>query len=233
MYTIFSRHFAVIIAFTAVCSLAQFSFGQAPGLNLKNQPNIAFRQDTTMYWENKPETYTVKGKSVTMRTNSAKYLWGDSHEFDFDFPYSHSYYRNIAGNFTAQTTVMLTDDWKNGNAGLLIKLSQSNWIKLYIIKETNVLRLNTVYASDATHIDYSTSLLHSNDNKIWLQVSCNNGVLRLKCSTNGRAYETVRILNMPAGYKSAQVGLMADSPMSSGFDASFENLSIRNIAEDQ
>lgn len=233
MHTTFYKHFAVVTTFFAVCFSAQLSFAQDPGLNLENQQDIAFKQDTAMYWENKPEIFTVKGKSVTMRTNGEKYLWGDSHEFDFDFPHSHFYYRNIAGNFTAQTTVLLTDNWKSGNAGLLIKLSQSNWIKLYIGKETDGLRLNTVYASDAEHIDYATAPLRAEGNKIWLQVSCNKGTLRLKYSTNGRTYETVRILNMPASYKTAQVGLMADAPMSVGFDASFENLSIRNKAENQ
>lgn len=187
-------------------------------------------RDTTMYWENKPETCSVKGTSVTMRANGEKYLWGDSHDFDVDFPYSHFYCRYIAGNFSTETTVLLTDNWKYGNAGLLIRLSQSNWIKLYVGKEMDVLRLNTVYAGDVTHIDYATAPLCTGRNKIWLRISCNNGALRLSYSANGRAYETVRILNMPAGYTSAQVGLMADAPMSTGFDASFEAFSVRHKA---
>lgn len=230
---IYYKHIAALIVSTAVSSATQLSFAQDPGLNLENQPEVAYKQDTAMNWENKPEAFSVKGKSVTMLTNGEKYLWGDSHKFDFDFPYSHFYYRGIAGNFTAETTLLLTDNWRYGNAGLLIKLSQFNWIKLYIGKEMDVLKLNAVYASDATHIDYSTTPLRADSSKLWLRISCNNGMLRLKYSTNGRAYETVRILNMPASYKTARVGLMADAPMSTGFDASFENFGVWNKAENQ
>jgi len=49
---------------------------------------------------------------------------------------------------------------------------------------------------------------------------------------DGKIVEEIGHLNAIA-YKSVQVGLMVDSPMSVGFDASFENVSIRNKAENQ
>lgn len=132
-----------------------------------------------------------------------------------------------------EITMLLTNNWNYGNAGLLIKLSKSNWIKLYIGKEMNVLLLNTVYTSDASHNDYATVPFQTGNNMIWVRISCNNSELFLKYSTYGSAHETVRILNMPANYKSAQIGLMADAPMSIGFDASFENFGNKNKADNQ
>jgi regulation of enolase protein 1 (concanavalin A-like superfamily) len=188
-----------------------------------------FAQDTTMRLENRPETFKIKGAFIEMHTNSEKYFWGDSHESDYDFPYSQFYFRDITGSFSAEVTVVLTDLRNNNNEGLLLKLNQTNWIKLYVGKENNLFRLNTVYASDYFHADYNTIPVSVKNNRLWLRMICKYDILYLSYSTDNLVFQTVRILNLPEYYKTARLGLMGDSPMSGGFDALFENFSVKSI----
>lgn len=110
--------------------------------------NTASAQDKMMHWENQPESFHIDNKYITMRTNAEKYLWGDNHQFDFDFPYSHFYYKDISNDLTAEVTLLLNDDHNFGNQDILIKITPEKWTKLYIGREYQNFSLNTVYASD-------------------------------------------------------------------------------------
>jgi regulation of enolase protein 1 (concanavalin A-like superfamily) len=174
-------------------------------------------------WLNEPMYFEYRGKDLFVRTSKETDFWRGTF-YGFWRDNGHFLYKSVTGDFSAEVTIC--GDFKElyDQAGLMVRLSESHWIKAGL-----------EYTDDALHF----SVVANNDNSDWSQmrVGSDNGLMRLRLSRHAEAirvqyldqndnhWKTARLSYLPKT-DSIDVGVMCCSPKREGFEVTFKNFIV-------
>ena len=182
---------------------------------------------TSMHWFNEPDKWEVKNKSLTMFVTAHTDYWRVSH-YGFTVDDAPFYYANYGGEF--EVKVKLTGEYKArfDQMGLMIRLDHENWIKAGIEFVDGKLNVSTVVTHKTS--DWSVTQLDIVPEFIWIKAIRRLDAVEIFYSFDDKNYKMMRNAHLQDNHP-VMVGLMAASPDGNGFNAKFENFTVKHLPD--
>ncbi|MCG3470898.1 DUF1349 domain-containing protein [Xenorhabdus bovienii] len=137
---------------------------------------------------------------------------------------------SFSGNVVISTEIIFSPQQDYDQAGLMIRLSDKNWIKFSLeLEPDKTIKLGTTVTSQGVS-DWSGEIIDDISMPITLIAEISSGACLLSMRYGDGLPNTVRITSFIA-VKSGDMwaGIYAACPRQSGFVANFENTSMRVI----
>ncbi len=174
-------------------------------------------------WFNEPKQWKREGESLICTADPKTDFWRKT-----DFPYitdnGHFYHRTVTGNFT--TVVKVTGKYRDlyDQAGLMIRMDESNWMKCGVEMVEGTPHMSVVVTHDFS--DWSTFDLGKYDAPLWLRLIRKNEALKISHSLNGKDFVEDRIaFFMPT--PNVELGVMLAAPDGKGFEVRFDDWTVQ------
>jgi regulation of enolase protein 1 (concanavalin A-like superfamily) len=180
-----------------------------------------------MQWFNEPEKWEIKNKSLIMQVTPKSDYWRISH-YGFTVDDAPFFYSTYGGEFEAK--VKLTGAYKArfDQMGLMIRTDHKNYIKTGVEYVDGKFNVSTVVTHEKS--DWSVTTLDKTPSFIWIKIVRRLDAVEIFYSLDDKTYIMTR--NAPLQDNTPiLVGLMAASPDGEGFEARFENFSVRHLPD--
>jgi uncharacterized protein len=178
-----------------------------------------------MTWLNPPTSSRITDGEITVCTGHRTDFWRHTF-YGFSRDNGHFLYKSVTGDFTAEVTVSGSYKELYDQAGLMIRLGESCWVKCGI-----------EFTDGAMHF----SVVVTNDHSDWSQmpVQADNSTIRIRMTRHGEAIRIQYLDQLDNSWKAARlayiplttnidVGVMCCSPEREGFTASFSDFTIKD-----
>lgn len=189
--------------------------------------NVKSQSLEKMQWYNEPEKWEIKNKSLTMTVTPKSDYWRISH-YGFTVDDAPFYYTTYGGEFEAK--VKLTGAYKVrfDQMGLMIRTDHKNYIKTGVEFVDGKFNVSTVVTHNKS--DWSVTTLDKVPPFIWIKIVRRLDAVEIFYSLDDKTYIMTR--NAPLEDNSpVMVGLMAACPDGDGFEAKFENFSVKHLPD--
>lgn len=189
--------------------------------------NVKSQTLEKMQWYNEPEKWEIKNKSLTMTVTPKSDYWRISH-YGFTVDDAPFYYTTYGGEFEAK--VKLTGAYKVrfDQMGLMIRTDHKNYIKTGVEFVDGKFNVSTVVTHNKS--DWSVTTLDKVPPFIWIKIVRRLDAVEIFYSLDDKTYIMTR--NAPLEDNSpVMVGLMAACPDGDGFEAKFENFSVKHLPD--
>lgn len=176
-----------------------------------------------MKWLNEPPSWKEHNNTITVTSTENTDFWRTTH-YGFIRDSGHFYFRQVTGDFIAE--VKVSGEYQNlyDQAGLMVRLNESNWLKCGIELVDEVQQVSAVVTRD--YSDWSIVPMASNPTSIWLKVSRKSSAIEISYSCDRDNYTMLRMAYfLPA--EALDVGIMCASPEGRGFRTTFERFKIQ------
>jgi regulation of enolase protein 1 (concanavalin A-like superfamily) len=133
----------------------------------------------------------------------------------------------VAGDFVLATQVRFHPAYQYDQAGLMVRVSPSCWLKASVEYEpAGPSRLGAVVTNYA-YSDWSTQEFTSGPGEVWLRVRREGDDYIIDSSPDGRGWVQIRLAHLhECRGQAVACGLYACSPKGVGFVAEFNHLTI-------
>lgn len=189
--------------------------------------NISAQTLSKMQWFNEPEKWEIKNNALIMNVTANSDYWRISH-YGFTVDDAPFYYANYGGEFEAK--VKLTGNYiaRFDQMGLMIRIDEKNYIKTGVEFVDGKFNVSTVVTHDKS--DWSVTTLDKVPPFIWIKAVRRLDAVEIFYSFDDKNYIMTR--NAPLQDNTpVMVGLMAASPDGKGFEAKFENFSVKHLPD--
>lgn len=189
--------------------------------------NLSAQSLNKMQWFNEPEKWEIKNNALIMNVTANSDYWRISH-YGFTVDDAPFYYANYGGEFEAK--VKLTGNYiaRFDQMGLMIRIDEKNYIKTGVEFVEGKFNVSTVVTHDKS--DWSVTTLEKVPPFIWIKAVRRLEAVEIFYSFDDKNYIMTR--NAPLqDNKPVMVGLMAASPDGKGFEAKFENFSVKHLPD--
>lgn len=180
-----------------------------------------------MQWFNEPDKWEVKDNVLSMYVTPQSDYWRISH-YGFTVDDAPFYYTTYGGEF--ETKVKITGDYKArfDQMGLMLRIDHENYIKTGVEFVDGKFNLSTVVTHKTS--DWSVISLDKTPPFVWIKAVRRLDAVEVFYSFDDKTYTMMRNAylqdNIPV-----MVGLMAASPDGNGFEAKFENFSVKHLPD--
>jgi uncharacterized protein len=189
-------------------------------------PSIGLRADARevapMQWHNPPAKWSADKNAITLDVMPKTDYWRTTH-YGYNRDSGHFYYREMGGDFVARVKVKGSYRELYDQAGLMIRIDETGWIKAGIEFVNNSQNVSTVVTRGFS--DWSVVPLAHAPSAIWLELVRKSDYVEVSYSLDGRAFVVVREAYFPPGTK-VQIGVMAAAPEGKGFPVTFEDFTV-------
>jgi regulation of enolase protein 1 (concanavalin A-like superfamily) len=180
-------------------------------------------------WHHEPPRWSIRIAERCLRVEpaGATDFWQKTH-YGFEADNGHFLFAEVTGDFVLSTHVRFQPRHQYDQAGLMVRLSPSCWLKTSVEYEPSApSRLGVVVTSHGFS-DWSTQSVSSDMREVWLRVRREGDDYIVDASRDGRSWEQIRMAHLAEGRERAAVGagLYACSPKDDGFVAEFAHLKI-------
>ena len=189
--------------------------------------NLSAQTLEKMQWFNEPEKWEIKNNALIMNVTANSDYWRISH-YGFTVDDAPFYYVNYGGEFEAK--VKLTGNYiaRFDQMGLMIRIDEKNYIKTGVEFVDGKFNVSTVVTHDKS--DWSITTLEKVPPFIWIKAVRRLDAVEIFYSFDDKNYIMTR--NAPLQDNTpVMVGLMAASPDGKGFEAKFENFSVKHLPD--
>ena len=176
-----------------------------------------------MTWLNPPPHHTVGDGTLTVRTGKDTDFWRETF-YGFWRDNGHFLYRPVEGDFSAEVTVK--GDYKvlYDQAGLMLRLSETHWIKAGIEYTDGLAYVSVVVTNDTS--DWSLVAIAAGRDGVRIRLTRHAEAIRIQyLDASDSHWKPVRLAYFPIS-KSADVGMICCSPQREGFEVTFSAFSI-------
>ena len=175
-------------------------------------------------WLNEPPTWQANGPDrLSLTTGDRTDFW--QHTFyGFHRDDGHAYLQAVQGDFTASAIVNGAYKHLYDQAGLMLRIDATHWVKTGIEYTDGVMHFSVVVTgprSDWSVIPLPDATL---DTEIAARLTRHDDAVRVQYAVADGPWRMARLAPFPAG--PARAGIMACSPERGGFRASFRDLEI-------
>jgi regulation of enolase protein 1 (concanavalin A-like superfamily) len=180
-----------------------------------------------MQWFNEPAKWDIKDKTLTMFVTPQTDYWRISH-YGFTVDDAPFYYANYGGEF--EVKVKLTGNYKArfDQMGLMIRTDQENYIKTGVEFVDGKFNVSTVVTHKVS--DWSVTTLDKVPPFIWIKAVRRLDAVEIFYSFDDVNYVLTRNCPLQDNHP-VMVGLMAASPDGQGFEAKFENFTVKHLPD--
>lgn len=174
-------------------------------------------------WYNEPSSCSYQDGTLEVVTGDKTDYWRETF-YDFWRDDGHFLSRVVEGDFSAEVTVQGDYEVLYDQAGLMMRLSESHWIKTGIEFTDGRMFFSVVITNNQS--DWSLVQVPVDPGGIHIRLTRHREAIRVQYlnSENG-GWTPVRLAYFPLT-KTVQVGVMCCSPQRAGFTARFKDFVI-------
>lgn len=173
-------------------------------------------------WLNEPADWRIDDAALCVVTDEATDFWRETH-YGFTRDSGHFLAVTTDGDFTAQLRIRARYEKLYDQAGLMVRVSETEWIKAGIELSDGRPMISSVLT--APRSDWSTAPYDGDAADFWLRVTVAAGVLRLQMSPDGRRWPLMRLCPFPVA-PSYGVGPMCCTPERAGLRVTFSDFTL-------
>mgnify|MGYP005850786165 CR=1 FL=1 len=176
-----------------------------------------------MQWLNEPARWDAQGDTLTVTADPKTDFWRKTH-YGFMRDNGHFYSVEAHGDFTAE--VKVTGDYRAlyDQAGLMVRLDETTWLKCGIELFNGVQCASVVVTRD--YSDWSVVPLPQSPTAIWLRVTRLGDAIEVHSALDGEHYQMLRVAHLTLA-ETVRVGPMCAAPEGEGFQARFDGFVLR------
>ncbi|AWH85647.1 DUF1349 domain-containing protein [Flavobacterium album] len=180
-----------------------------------------------MQWFNEPAQWQIKDKSLIMQVTPKSDYWRISH-YGFTVDDAPFYYTTYGGEFEAKVKITGAYKARFDQMGLMLRIDQKNYIKTGVEFVDGKFNISTVVTHDKS--DWSVTTLDKAPPFVWIKVVRRLDAVEVFYSYDDKTWIMTR--NAPLQDNTpVMVGLMAACPDGNGFEAKFENFSVKHLPD--
>lgn len=173
-----------------------------------------------MTWLNPPPRSVPDGDGLTVTTGDRTDFWRKTH-YGFVRDTGHFLHHPVTGDFSAEVTVTARYEALYDQAGLMLRLDETRWVKAGIEYTDGQPFFSTVITNDRS--DWSIVALPFAAERLRLRLTRHADAIRVQVQRPGGGWLMTRLGYLDTG--PARIGIMACSPEREGFTASFHDYS--------
>jgi hypothetical protein len=184
--------------------------------------------DPRLRWHCPPERWSLlPGGGLRIEPDAGTDFWRKTH-YGFEVDNGHLLHADAPGDFVLNTHVRFRPVHQYDQAGLMVRLSPTCWLKSSVEFEPDgSSRLGAVVTRHG-YSDWSTQPFPSGPGEIWLRVRRVGDDYLVEAARDGHDWQQIRLAHLTA--ESADVaatcGIYACSPKGTGYVADFSELRI-------
>jgi regulation of enolase protein 1 (concanavalin A-like superfamily) len=186
--------------------------------------------DARLKWLNPPPAWSLGSRGLLVRPAAETDFWQRTH-YGFRADSGHFLYLDVAGNFSLTTKVRLHPVHLYDQAGLMVRVGPSCWIKTSVEYESKgPSKLGAVVTNDG-YSDWSLQDFPREQKQVHFRIRREARDFLVEWRRGvGSNWELLRVAHLHQGAgKPIQCGLYACSPKGGGFRAEFEFLRIQRL----
>ncbi|HWJ71708.1 MAG TPA: DUF1349 domain-containing protein [Kaistia sp.] len=178
-------------------------------------------QDADAYqWLNPPEFCEFRDGDLFVRTADRTDFWRGTF-YGFWHDNGHFFHRSVEGDFTAEVTIDGRYDTLYDQAGLMVRLSETHWIKAGIEFTDGALHFSVVVTNDQS--DWSMLKIVQPTDGLRLRMTRHGEAVRVQyLDAEDDHWKMARLAYLPRS-SSIEVGMMCCSPQRPGFEVTFHD----------
>ncbi|CAN7281418.1 DUF1349 domain-containing protein [Mesorhizobium sp. LjNodule214] len=174
-------------------------------------------------WLNPPPHHEFGDNTVHVRTGKETDFWRETF-YGFRRDNGHFLHRSVEGDFTAEVTVKGDYQVLYDQAGLMVRSSETHWIKAGIEYTDGLGYFSVVVTNDTS--DWSLVSIPADPEGVRIRLTRHAEAIRVQyLDASDGHWKPVRIAYFPPS-KSVDVGMMCCSPQREGFEVTFVDFSI-------
>jgi len=174
-------------------------------------------------WYNEPPDHRFEDGVLQVVTGDRTDFWRETF-YGFWRDDGHFLHRAVEGDFSAEVTVQGQYEVLYDQAGLMIRLGESHWIKTGIEFTDGRMFFSVVVTNDAS--DWSLVEVPIDPDGIRIRLTRHHEAIRVQYfNTREQAWTPVRLAYFPPT-KSVDVGVICCSPERAGFTVRFRDFTI-------
>ena len=180
-----------------------------------------------MQWFNEPERWEINGNSLSMSVTPHTDYWRISH-YGFTVDDAPFLYTVRGGEF--EVKVKISGDYKTrfDQSGLMLRIDHENYIKAGIEFVGGKYNLSTVVTHHTS--DWSIVPLDEPVKFVWIKAVRRLDAVEIFYSFDDKEYTMMRNAWLQDNHP-VMVGIMGACPDGDGFEARFENFSIKHLPD--
>lgn len=180
-----------------------------------------------MNWFNEPAQWAIEGKTLMMAVTPQSDYWRISH-YGFTVDDAPFYWAEYGGEFEAK--VKISGDYKVrfDQAGLMLRIDHENYIKAgieFVDGKYNISAVVTHHTSDWSVITLDNPVPY-----IWIKAVRRLDAVEVFYSFDDKNYTLMRNAWMQDNIP-MKVGVMGACPDGTGFNAKFENFTVKHLPD--
>lgn len=180
-----------------------------------------------MQWFNEPAKWEIKNNTLTMQVTPKSDYWRISH-YGFMVDDAPFYYTTYGGEFEAKVKITGSYKVRFDQMGLMLRIDEKNYIKTGVEFVDGKFNISTVVTHDKS--DWSVTTLDKAPPFVWIKVVRRLDAVEVFYSYDDKTYVMTR--NAPLQDNTpVMVGLMAACPDGNGFEAKFENFTVKHLPD--
>lgn len=168
-------------------------------------------------WLNEPKEVSEDAGKLSFKTDEKSDFWRETY-YGFTRDSGHFLGVKTGNAFSAQLRVQGSYKGQYDQAGIMVRIDDSHWLKAGIEISDGQAMLSSVLTNEIS--DWSTAVYGGNPYDFWLRVTVEKGVLRLQVSSDKKTWPLVRLAPFPVS-DHYLVGPMACSPERAGLQVTF------------
>jgi regulation of enolase protein 1 (concanavalin A-like superfamily) len=176
----------------------------------------------TCVWHNEPQQWSLHDQTLHVTTDMNSDFWRETH-YGFTRDSGHFFAREWQGDFTASLRVRGNYKELYDQAGIMVRIDESRWIKAGIELSDGAACIGSVLTVD--RCDWSTAAYCGEASDLYLRVTVADGILRLQSSEDGVRWPLLRLCPFPKA-QSYQVGPMCCTPERKGLEVRFSEFLV-------
>lgn len=173
-------------------------------------------------WLNEPADWRLESGALSVVTDARTDFWRETF-YGFTRDSGHFFGRPTEGDFTAELRVQARYEELYDQAGIMVRLDETRWIKAGIELSDGVPMLSSVLTDGRS--DWATAPYGGDAADFRLRVTVADGSLRLQVSADGKIWPLVRLAPFPSA-PNYLAGPMCCTPERAALRARFSDFQV-------
>ncbi|WP_321813392.1 MULTISPECIES: DUF1349 domain-containing protein [Paraburkholderia] len=173
-------------------------------------------------WLNPPDVWSVEDESLRVRTVAGSDFWRETY-YGFTRDSGHCFALEVVGDFTAQLLVRANFRELYDQAGLLLRIDESHWLKAGAEYSDGQTLLGSVLTDGSS--DWATGTLADCSKGFWMRLGLSNGVARVQYSLDGEQWPMLRLARFPVAER-YMIGAYCCTPEREGLEVVFSEFKV-------
>lgn len=173
-------------------------------------------------WLNPPRHSSLEQDRLHVTTDAHTDFWRETH-YGFVRDNGHFLFVQTPGEFTAQVKVQGAFSHLYDQAGLMVRIDETHWVKIGAELSDGVTLLSSVLTNKVS--DWATGVFPGDPRAFWIRATVAKGVLRVQVSVDGVNWPLVRLAPFPVA-AAYQVGPYCCTPERGGLDVTFSEWQV-------